>query len=189
MYRDIVYKKLKLVANTAVEKSSNTPPPQSPESLRAKTQRQISFRSSQGDLALRWEDGRRALMITFKDPLANNRHKKNSLNSIFSIGLAGTVSKHGENKTFLSLCRHGGGIFLSFFYSWAWYDSNLTRSYVFFFSLHEPHASFSRDVILVPILRLFLFCFFFFFIVGNYQNHIPGGYTLNALIAAEKKTT
>lgn len=77
----------------------------------------------------------------------------------------GTASKHGENETFLSLCRRGGGIFLSFFYSSEpGMTQKLTRSRVFFCSLHEPHAaSFSRDVILVPILRLFLFGLFFFF--------------------------
>lgn len=77
----------------------------------------------------------------------------------------GTASKHGENETFLSLCRRGGGIFLSFFYSSEpGMTQKLTRSRVFFCSLHEPHAaSFSRDVILVPILRLFLFGLFVFF--------------------------
>lgn len=63
----------------------------------------------------------------------------------------------------------------------AWYDSNLTRSLVFFFSLHEPHASFSWDVILVPILGLFLFSFFVF-IVGHNQDYVPGGYTWNNFV-------
>lgn len=49
----------------------------------------------------------------------------------------------------------------------AWYDSNLTRSLVFFFSLHESHASFSWDVILVPILGLFLFSFFSFLLLDT----------------------